>query len=75
MSIGVIIDFQWDGCEDVYLGVDDADPNHLQIVEKWTSKEHYAKYREWAMAQEDTAGIMSYLVGEMKTTYLKDTGA
>lgn len=64
----------WDGCESIYLGVDEDDPNRLFLVEKWASHDHYAKYRKWAMAQPGTDAIMPFMIGEMKTTYIDDTG-
>ena len=66
---------EWEGCEDVYLGVDSDDPNHLCIVEKWETREHYDKFREWAMNQPGTAELMQYVIGEMTTLYLDDTSA
>lgn len=64
----------WDGCEEIYLGVDGDDPNHLVLVEKWTSRDHYAKYREWTLEQPSSDEMMAYLEGEMETIYLDDTG-
>ena len=64
----------WKGCEQIYFGVDQNDPNHLVIVEKWTSSEDYARYREWAMEQPGSDEMQSYLIGDLKTTYLDDTG-
>jgi quinol monooxygenase YgiN len=64
----------WEGCEDIYLGIDSDDPNHMLIVEKWESREHYDKYREWAMAQPGTENLMHYVIGEMTTRYLEDAG-
>ncbi|NCF68301.1 MAG: hypothetical protein GWP61_20245 [Chloroflexi bacterium] len=34
----------WDGCEEIYLCVDQNDPEHLMLVEKWASNEAYANY-------------------------------
>lgn len=64
----------WPGCENIYLGTDDQDPNRVFLVEKWTSRQAYDRYREWAMQQADTAELLSYLIGEMQTTYLEDIG-
>ncbi len=64
----------WDGCEQIYLGVDGGDPNHLVLVEKWTSREHYDGYVKWTMEQPGSEELFAYLAGEMKTTYLDDTG-
>lgn len=64
----------WSGNEHVYLGQDENDPNRLFLVEKWTSREQYDGFREWAMKQPDTEEMMSYLNGEMVTTYLLDMG-
>ncbi|MDX1520320.1 MAG: antibiotic biosynthesis monooxygenase family protein [Anaerolineae bacterium] len=66
---------KWDGCDYVYLQAAQDDPNHLYLVERWASREQYDTYREWAMAQPGTEKIVEHLIGEMKTTYLDDTGA
>lgn len=63
----------WKGCEQVYLGVNQQDPNHLTIVQRWSKMEDYANYREWALARPGTKEIQAYLVNEVQTTYLDDT--
>jgi quinol monooxygenase YgiN len=65
----------YEGCEMVELYVDHDNPNHLVLVERWASRAHYDKYREWAMAQASTQEVLQSLVGEMKTLYLDETGA
>ena len=65
---------RWKGCEQTYYGVDQNDPNHQVIVEQWTSSEDNARYREWAMEQPGSDEMQSYLIGDLKTTYLDDTG-
>lgn len=66
---------KWDGCEDIYLYADSEDPNHLVLVERWESRQHYDKYREWAMSQPGQEVLSSYIIGDMMTLYLDDTGA
>jgi quinol monooxygenase YgiN len=65
----------FDGCEYVRLYVDPGNPDHLVLLEGWESREKYDKYREWAMAQSGTEGLMPLLEREMTTVYLDDTGA
>jgi len=64
-----------DGCESIYLYVDQEDPNHLLLVERWRSRADYDKYLEWAMAQSSTTSVMDMLATDLKWTYLDDTGA
>lgn len=66
---------KYDGCESIHLYADPNDANHLFLVERWASREHYDKYREWAMAQPGTEELLAVLDGEMTTVYLDDTGA
>ncbi len=63
----------WPGCEGVYLAVNEADADQLFLVQKWTSRGDYDRYREWVMGQPHMQRILSFLGGEMKTTYLKDS--
>lgn len=65
----------WPGCENIYLGIDEEDPNRLFLVQKWTGRDEYNRYREWAMEQPGTEALMPLLIGDMKTTYLEDTSA
>jgi quinol monooxygenase YgiN len=65
----------YEGCEMVELYADHDNPNHLVLMERWASREHYDKYREWALAQAGTQEAMKLLKGEMKTLYLDETGA
>lgn len=65
----------WDGCEDIYLGVRQDDPSHLYLVEKWSTREQYDRYREWAMAQPGTQEMLEVMDGELVTTYVDDAGA
>lgn len=63
----------WKGCEHIYLGVDQNDPNHLIMVQKWTSKEDHANYRDWADAQPRSEEMLAFLVDITETTYLDHT--
>jgi quinol monooxygenase YgiN len=65
----------YDGCEDIHLYVYHDNPNRLLLVERWASREHYDKYREWAMAQPGTQEAILWLEREMTTYYLDETGA
>lgn len=65
----------YDGCEYVHLYTDPDNPNHLVLLERWESREHYGKYLEYAMAQPATQELLSSLEREMSTRYFDDAGA
>jgi quinol monooxygenase YgiN len=65
----------YEGCEMVELYADHENPEHLVLLERWASRAAYDKYRKWAMAQEDTQGVVRALKREMTTLYLDETGA
>lgn len=63
---------KWAGCDYVYLQVDRDNPNHMYLVERWDSIEHYQQYRESMMSQPGIEEMSKYLIGKMKTIYLDD---
>lgn len=65
----------YEGCEMVELYADHDNPEHLVLMERWSSRVAYDKYREWAMAQASTQQATQSLVRDMTTLYLDETGA
>lgn len=65
---------QADGCEDLYIGVDRADPNHLVLVERWSSVEAHAKNRERVAAEPVPDEALAHLVGDLRRTFIQDLG-
>lgn len=63
-----------EGCEEIYLGVDKDDPNHLVLVEKWASVEDHARNHERIAAEPAPEDALRYLKGKMKRTFVDDVG-
>ena len=63
-----------EGCEDLYIGVDRDDPNHLVLVERWASVEAHARNRERIVARPVPEEATSYLIGDMRRTFIEDLG-
>jgi quinol monooxygenase YgiN len=55
------------GCAGLEVLIDDADPAHVMIVERWESMEHDRKYREWR-AGDGANDLGEYLAGPPSLT-------
>jgi quinol monooxygenase YgiN len=49
------------GCLDVTVLVDDGDPAHVVLYERWESAAHDRAYREWRATPEGASGLGSIL--------------
>jgi quinol monooxygenase YgiN len=55
----------FDGCLSAALHVNQDDNANLMLIERWTSREHFEKYRAWRAARGDHANLVSMLVGPL----------
>jgi quinol monooxygenase YgiN len=65
---------RWRGCEQIYSGCDQNNPNRLKIVQKWTSREDYDDFSAWMMAQPGSQDMLGYLDRDMQVTFIDDYG-
>ena len=65
----------YDGCQEINLFKDEADPHHFVLVEHWESRAHYDVYRAWAMEQPGTQQLVQALERDMITAYFDKTDA
>lgn len=63
-----------EGCEHLYIGIDRDDPNHLVLVERWSSVEAHAKNRERIVAKPVPEEALSFLAKDMRRTFIEDLG-
>ena len=55
----------FDGCLSAALHVNQDDAANLMFIERWTSREHYEKYRAWRAERGDHTTLASMLVGPL----------
>jgi quinol monooxygenase YgiN len=57
------------GCLDVTVLVDNDDPAHVVLLEKWESADHDRAYRVWRTTPEGASGLGQILAAAPKLTH------
>lgn len=65
----------FDGCESIEVLVDQADPAHWVIVERWASAEQDAKYRQFRAGEGAITELGPLLAGAPGLTKFTSDGA
>jgi quinol monooxygenase YgiN len=58
------------GCLDVTVLVDNDDPAHVVLLEKWESVDHDLAYRAWRTTPDGASGLGKILAAAPKLTHL-----
>ncbi len=59
---------QFPGNESLEVIVEDADPEHVVVVERWASSAHHADYVAWRATPEGAARALGAVVAAPPTT-------
>ncbi|MBM9469386.1 putative quinol monooxygenase [Nakamurella leprariae] len=51
------------GCTDLEVLIDDTDPAHVLIIERWESMDDDLAYRAWRATPEGASDLGKYLAG------------
>jgi quinol monooxygenase YgiN len=64
----------YDGCEGVTVHRDQDAPEHLVLLERWTSRSHYEVYLQWR-AERDDPRLPALCAGPPAIRYLEEVNA
>ena len=62
---------EFPGCLGVTVLVDNDDPAHVVLLEKWESVDHDRAYRAWRATPEGASGLGEILAAAPKLTHFK----
>ncbi|MDQ0756167.1 putative quinol monooxygenase [Arthrobacter sp. B3I4] len=69
---GILTDTRaFDGCLGVDVLVDQSNPAHVLVVEKWQSLEHDGAYRAWRATDEGASGLGDLLAAAPVLTHFE----
>ena len=63
------------GCESVTVHQDEANPNRVLLVERWTTREDDTAYREWRAGEGAVTEIGPLVGGPPSIRYFDDVDA
>jgi quinol monooxygenase YgiN len=65
----------YEGCEGLSLHVNQDDPGHFLVLQRWTSRKRFESYLEWRRERGDLPRLQELLSGPPTFRYFDDTGS
>lgn len=64
---------RWEGCESVVAHQDQDDPTAILLVQRWATRDHYARYQAWRDGRaEEAAGVRELVTGRPRVRFFDE---